>query len=121
MKHDLPVSDRAACQGWLTSLSGLRIENVSLKEQLSEAVRKEVSPAYVMEAEQFLQYFIDQDQVIDLLRYDISRLLAAWTAEGLSRDDERRYHKLEQDTSQLIAAFSLKKNAFIRFLAGTGA
>lgn len=120
MKHDLPVSDRTACQGWLTALSRLRNENISLKEQLSGAVRKEVSATYIMEAEQFLQYFIDQDQVIDLLRYDIVRLLAGWRAEGLSLDEERQYHKLEQDTNQLIATFSRKKHAFARFLAGKG-
>ena len=100
---------------WLNALNELRMENIRLKNELSEAVSHEVSLDFVEEAELFQQRFVEKDQVIDLLRHDINILLH--TYEPITVAEERQYIVLEKDMEQLIHEFRQMKISFRGFLS----
>jgi len=100
---------------WLTSLNDLRGENIHLKNQLSEAVSREVSPDFVEEVERFQQLFVEKDQIIDLLRYDINILL--YSKDPITDTEERQYQVLEKDIEQLAHEFHQMRASFSSFLA----
>src|SRR5688572_9228128 len=85
---------------WLSVLNDLRTENIQLKESLSEAVSQEVSFQFVDRAEGFQQLFVDKDQVIDLLRYEIIMLLSRLSGGEMTVADERQCVILEKDMEQ---------------------
>lgn len=102
---------------WLTTLNELRVENVRLKNQLSEAVSRKVSLDFVEEAERFQQCFVEKDQVIDLLRHDINTLMYELSEQEIITDAaERQCVILEKDTAQLIFEFRQMKISFNDFL-----
>lgn len=101
---------------WLTALNELRAENILLKEQLSEAVQREVSPRFVEQADLFQQSFIEKDQIMDLLRYDINNLLYRLPDRNMNSADERQCIVLEKDMRQLVLEFGQMKTSFAGFL-----
>jgi hypothetical protein len=100
---------------WLTALNELRSENIRLKNSLSQAISHEVSLEFVELAERFQHRFIEKDQVIDLLRHDLSMLQHKLSTQQLTRTEECAV--LKKDIEQLIDEFHRMKTSFARFLA----
>ena len=101
---------------WLSVLSELRTENIRLKELLSEAISHEVSFQFVDQAEEFQQLFVEKDQVLDLLRYEIIMLLSRLSGGEMTATDERQCAVLEKDMEQFILEFRQMEHAFCSFL-----
>jgi len=99
---------------WLTSLHELRGENIRLKDQLSEAISRDVSPDFIDTVERFQQLFLEKDQIIDLLRHDIKVLL--YSKEPITDSEERQYIVIEKDIEQLTDDFHKMKTSFGDFL-----
>ncbi len=102
---------------WLSVLNDLRTENIQLKESLSEAVSQEVSFQFVDRAEGFQQLFVDKDQVIDLLRYEIIMLLSRLSGGEMTVADERQCVILEKDMEQFVLEFQQMKLSFSSFVS----
>lgn len=102
---------------WQAVLTELRTENIQLKEQLSQAISQEVSAAFVEEAEQFQQRFLERDQVIDLLRHDINTLQQKISGHTTTGGEDRQFTLMEKDMEKLICEFHQMKVSFSRFLA----
>lgn len=100
---------------WLKSLNELRVENIHLKDSLSQAISREVSHEFVEQAERFQQHFIEKDQVIDLLRHEINMLVHKLAGKGMTGEDECII--LKKDTEQLIGEFHRMKTSFASFLS----
>ena len=107
------------CRKWLTVLNELRIENVQLKEQLSEAISHEVSLALVEKAEQFQQQFVEKDQIIDLLRHDINTMLEKLHERTITRTEENQYAIMQEDMTKLIREFHQIAVTFYQFLGNS--
>ena len=103
------------CGEWLTVLNELRIENIRLKGQLSDAINQDVSLAFVEQAEQFQQQFLEKDQVIDLLRHDIKTMLDKSSELAITRTERQKYEVLEKDISKLIHEFHQAAISFYQF------
>jgi hypothetical protein len=103
------------CKKWLTILNELRIENVRLKEQLSEAVNQNVSLTFVEQAEQFQQHFLEKDQVIDLLRHDIKTMLDKLSEHTITGIEGHKYTVMEKDILKLTHEFHQAVISFYQF------
>jgi hypothetical protein len=101
---------------WLSALSELRMENILLKESLSDAISREVSLQFVDQAEKFQQLFIEKDQVMDLLRYEIIMLLSRLSGGEMTAADERQCIVLEKDIDQFMLDFQQMQLSFHSFL-----
>jgi hypothetical protein len=104
---------------WLSILDGLRQENVLLKSRLSNALQQKVSRSFIETAEDFQQKFISKDQLIDLLRHEMTGLLERSVIiikEEKANTFQSRYETLEKDMQRLITEFHLMKTAFGRSL-----
>ncbi|WP_118953488.1 hypothetical protein [Taibaiella helva] len=101
---------------WLNALNDLRAENIRLKDQLSEAISREVSLDFVEQADRFQQRFVEKDQVLDLLRHEINIVLAQIAGREIVPADERQYQLLEKDMEHLIHEFHQMKLSFADFL-----
>ncbi len=103
-------------RSWTTTLEKLRQENILLKNRLSVAVQQQESRTFLEEAESFQQRFVDKDQVIDLLRHDISIL--AWKNRQLVfAGIDKPLLLLARDIATLVAEFDQMREAFHRCLA----
>jgi hypothetical protein len=99
------------------ALNELRAENIILKDQLSDAVRGEVSVAFVQTAEGFQQRFIEKDMVIDLLRHDLNKLQDGLSAgEWVPGEAQRQCTVLDKNVQHLIHEFRQMKASFLKFL-----
>jgi hypothetical protein len=98
---------------WQTVLEEVRLENIRLKNLLAEAISKNVSRQFVEQAEIFQQKFLDKDQVIDLLRHEISSLLTG-NVDVLKNGSQ--INSMEKDISRLQAETGLLKTIFYQYL-----
>lgn len=94
---------------WQVILDEIKFENIRLKNLLAEAISKNVSRSFVEEAEAFQQKFLDKEQVADLLRHDISSMMAHTgdpVMTGLqSASLERDIVRLHTEITQLKSLF----------------
>lgn len=109
-------------RSWTTALEKLRQENVQLKNRLSTAIQQQVSRSFLDEAELFQQRFIDKDQVIDLLRHDISLLArkSMHTGQKATESSGNKARLLAKDIRTLVEEFNLMRDSFNQCLAGYG-
>lgn len=97
----------------LTILNELKVENIHLKNQLSEIIRGQVNQKFVEQAEWFQQRFVEKDQVIDLLRYEMRTLRDNLSGpEILSEEKARQFVILEKDIEHLAYQFRQMKVSF---------
>jgi hypothetical protein len=104
------------CRKWQTLLNELRIQNIGLKEQLSQAISHDVSLEFVEQAELYHQMFLDKDQLIDLLRHDINIILSAMPQPGIADNEGLQYIILRKDIEKLISDFHQMEISFSRFV-----
>lgn len=98
---------------WLATLHDLKIENIRLKNQLSQTISGPVAPDFLEQAERFQQHFVEKDQLIDLLRHEINTLLPRLSAPDQPADSyERQCIILAKDIDRLIHEFDQMKQAF---------
>ncbi|RXK86941.1 hypothetical protein [Filimonas effusa] len=103
---------------WLVILDELRQVNILLKNRLVHALKQDVSRNFIETAEYYHQKFIDKDQLIRLLRHDITSLLE----EHIDAQDDSapwlsRFFTLEKDMQRIISEFSGMKAAFETYLS----
>ena len=102
---------------WLDELNSLRTDNIRLKDALSKAVCKDVHSSFVEQAERFQQHFVEKDQIMDILRQDINKLMVRITTGKITDADLHQHTSLKKDMQQLSEAFRNMKMAFAKFLA----
>jgi|GEM_PF-1571770 hypothetical protein len=102
-------------RAWQNLLRTLRTENIKLKDRLADAIRADVKVEFVEEAEEFQQRFIENDQVIDLLRREMGDYLLLISDQGKPLT-EIQLQALKKDTIQLEKEFDRVRNAFDVFL-----
>lgn len=102
---------------WSTTIDNLKQENVILKNRLSEVVKGTLSNSLIDSAESFQQKFINKDQVIDLLRHDISDLLAGISKRNMAGDNDDKISLLRRDVQRIVLEFNKMKSSFERFLS----
>lgn len=117
MKEQSHHATIQAVKEWQTFLNNLRLENISLKNRLSEAISHDVSTAFVEQAEHFQQRFVEKDQVMDLLRHDINTILQDTAPVAVTEADQRQYRMLEKDMQRLRDEFNQMKRSFATFLS----
>lgn len=98
---------------WLTILDEVKFENIRLKNLLAEAISKNVSRKFVEEAEAFQQKFLDKEQVVELLRHEITSITTSKkdlvTASFL-------FGSLERDMVRLEIEIAALKKLFYQYL-----
>lgn len=104
------------CRKWQTVLNELRTRNVQLKEQLSQAINGEVSLSFVEHAEFFQQKFVEKDQILELLRYDVKAMLDKLSEHLIADAAERQYTILKEDIAKLIDEFHRMEISFSQFV-----
>lgn len=123
----LIMSEYSSIQGirdeigsWQSVLAMLRMENTQMKNELAGIIRKDIDTNLLETAEHFQQRFVDKDQLIDLLRLDIARLLRQVNAaEQMSELPSLRM--IGSDMKKLQAEFNILKDQFFRFATLAGA
>ncbi len=98
---------------WQAVLEEVKLENNSLKNLLAEAISKNVSRKFVEQAEIFQQKFVDKDQVLDLLRHDISSLLKN---RGITLKSGSQLKTLGRDIIRIQSELRHLKSAFYQYL-----
>lgn len=112
----------AEVRQWLAILDELRQMNILLKNRLVFALQQEVNRTFIEIAEQYHQQFIDKDQLIRLLRHDLTSLLEDGQRDGgESPDWFARFFRLEKDMQRIINEFSGMKAAFEYYLTAKAA
>ncbi|MCD2422144.1 hypothetical protein LQ567_05175 [Niabella pedocola] len=101
---------------WCSILTGLKMDNVLLKDWLSKAISGQVSSGFVEQAELFQQEFCEKDLIIDLLRRDMALLKEAIAIQGMTDVNSAQYMALEAAVQRLLLDFQKMKNAFIEFV-----
>jgi hypothetical protein len=106
-------------RSWLSVLDDLRQENILLKSRLSNALQGEVSRSFIETAEDYQQRFIYKDQLIDLLRHELTDLLSEKTGDRQEQLSiwQDRITLLEKDIQRLSLEFSLMKTGFDNYLS----
>jgi uncharacterized protein YdcH (DUF465 family) len=105
------------CRKWQAVLNELRTRNVQLKEQLSQAINGEVSLSFVEQAELFQQKFVEKDQILELLRYDVKSMLDKLLEHLIAGGAERQYTILKKDMVKLMDEFHFMEISFSQFVA----
>ncbi|MFA6059149.1 MAG: hypothetical protein WC756_13175 [Taibaiella sp.] len=105
------------CRKWQTVLNELRTRNVQLKEQLSQAIKGDVSLSFVEQAEIFQQKFVEKDQILELLRHDVRAMLDKLLEHGITGTVERQYSLLKKDIAKLMDEFYQMEMSFSEFVA----
>jgi hypothetical protein len=105
------------CKKWQAVLNELRTRNVQLKEQLSQAINSEVSLSFVEQAELFQQKFVEKDQILELLRYDVKSMLDKLSEHLIVGIAERQYTVLKKDIVKLMDEFHFMEISFSQFVA----
>ena len=105
------------CRKWQAALSDLRTRNILLKEQLSQAIKGDVSYAFVEQAEIFQQQFVEKDQIVDLLRHDVMSMLDKPPEYVITSNAEPQYTILQNDILKLADEFYQMEISFSRFVA----
>jgi hypothetical protein len=109
---------------WLAVLDDLRQENIVFKNRLSEAVKESQSRPFIEEAENFQQRSIEKDQIIDLLRYDITNLLMKMRHKDITGGElpvlQQQANVLNSDIQKLASGFGQMQQSFDRYLSGGG-
>lgn len=111
-----PASSQA--KQWLVILDELRQLNIGLKNRLVSELKQEVTRNFIETAEYYQQKFVDKDQMVRLLRHDITGLVedsARMPEENLAWSE--RFYSLEKDMERLIAEFSRMKAGFEHYLS----
>lgn len=104
-----------AIRQWQATLATLQQENVLLKGRLSTALQSEVSKTFLETAEYYHQRFLFKDQLMELLRHDITDL---WQEVKMSlvhpkqHTWQERFLTLQKDMEKLEAEFHIMKTAF---------
>ncbi|PZF74863.1 hypothetical protein [Taibaiella soli] len=98
-------------------LEELGNRNIRLKEELSEAVRREVNAAFVEKAERFQQSFLEKDQIIALLRHDARILIEKLKLDIATDADLVQCTRLKADVRRLASNASENTLSFQSFLA----
>lgn len=97
----------------LAILNELKVENTHLKNQLSDMIRGQVDPKFIEHAEWFQQRFVEQDQVIELLRYEIRILRDNLSGTKITSGEEtRQFVTLEENIAHLAYQFQQMKGSF---------
>ncbi|ANH80840.1 hypothetical protein A8C56_07465 [Niabella ginsenosidivorans] len=103
---------------WLVALNELKVENILLKNRLSETISGQVDLKFIEQAECFQQRFVEKDQVIDLLRHEISILLQKVSDRGkITNSGKFQCAVLERDIHRLVYEFQQMKISFISLLS----
>lgn len=102
---------------WLSIVDNLKQGNVFLKNRLSEAVKGPLSDSLIDSAESFQQNFINKDQIIDLLRHDITDLLAGLSKRTMADNNDDKISLLHRDVERIVLEFDKMKYSFEHFLS----
>lgn len=105
----------AAIREWQAVLTSLKQENVVLKGRLSQVLQQEVSKAFLEKAEYYHQRFLFKDQLMELLRHDITDLWQEIKMSSLHPKQQgwqTRFAALEKDMDKLETEFNSMKAAF---------
>lgn len=97
-------------------LNKLRNRNILFKEQLSDALSREVGPDFVEKAEWYQQCFLETDQVIDILRHDLNMLLNKLKLDNPTADEEIQCGQLKTDVKKLARSIIGISRSFRTFL-----
>lgn len=114
-QHTPTEEATVAIRKWQAVLDMLRQENNLLKSRLTHYLQQDISKAFLETAEYFHQRFLFKDQLMELLRHDITDL---WQeiktpVQALKHPHwETRYQTLEKDMDKLQTEFTLMKEAF---------
>lgn len=120
MKDHLPGPEaRENISKWQAVLKELRMENIQLKNELSAIIKKDINSMLLEKAEHFQQRFVQKDQLIDLLRLDINKLLKYTDAHGRPTD-KSLYDLTGNDMEKLVIEFDALKTAFSSFITEAG-
>lgn len=104
---------------WLATLEGLKQDNIIMKNRLSDVLKKEVEHSFVEKAEFFQQLFIDKEQILDLLRHDITALEINLDKSGQDKSNDNLFEHaqlLENELMRVVFEFNQMKILFEHFL-----
>jgi len=107
----------------LCLLDYIRQENVLLKDQLSVLLQLEITPGDIQTAEWFHQKFIENDQIVELLRYEINTVYSQRRSELKTRQGllmNKRFQMIYIDIQNIKKEFLLLKEDFNHFKSGFG-
>ena len=110
-KHCIEEVERVQAE-----LNELRNRNILFKEQLSDALSRDVSPDFVEKAEWYQQCFLETDQVIDILRHDLNMLLNKLKLDNPTADKDIQCSKLKTDVKKLARSITEISRSFHTFL-----
>jgi hypothetical protein len=101
----------------LFELDALKQENINLKNGLSRALQNRVANGFVDRAEEFQQLFINKDQVIDLIRHEVSALMIAGPHDSANGQQAEKFVQMQQEIEVLVSCFVEMKAAFEKYLS----
>jgi hypothetical protein len=114
-QHTPTEEATVAIRKWQAVLDILRQENNLLKSRLTQYLQQDTSKSFLETAEYFHQRFLFKDQLMELLRHDITDL---WQeiktpVQALKHPHwQTRFQTLEKDMDKLQTEFTLMKEAF---------
>ena len=94
---------------WLNVLAGLEKENIEMKARLALILKNSVSRSFIDTAESFQQIFIDNDQMISILRHDIHVFVEGVQNDALTVDISRQdqhFNALKNDMMKAVFEFT---------------
>ena len=102
----------------LCQLDYIRQQNVQLKDQLSVLLQLEISSLQIQAAERFHQKFIENDQIVELLRYEINTLfIQPKRYQKVTKGDSvhKKFQMIHSDIQNIKKEFLQLKAHFCHF------
>lgn len=115
MNQELNKSVAANIKDWQGQIDQLIFENNKLRDSLAQAIRKDVSAAFLEEAEHFNHKFMEMDQVIELMRHEIAGLSLV-TAEAASGKASALFIRFMQDLERCEKEFHILETSFLNLI-----
>ncbi len=126
MENKMHMSDlHTEFRGWVNNLIFYKDEISSLQNRLGEVVKQNNTPAIMTEVEHFQNQFIRQNEVIDILKHDITiaeAQLAQSAQDNITGSANRLFEspgKLKEQVEIFDKIYSDLKKEFEQFLSKT--
>lgn len=101
---------------WQLQIDQLRLENNRLRDRLAKIISMEVSASFLEKAEHFNQKFIDMDQIIELMRHEVTDLIST-SDNVISEQVDVTFIRFKQDIERCEREFINLKRSFLDHLS----
>ena len=107
---------------WIRTLHMLQAENVNLKHQLAEVVRKGISAELLQKLEHYQNFFVEEDHVLLLFYNDIKKQGSLLLHKNLEEKKiengiVKKQQQLRQELAKVEMMFYKKKSGFYDLIA----